>query len=281
MTTTAAPMGVEATAGWIAAARAQERTRPDALVDDPWAEALAGEAGIAWARAVTARAPDALLPIIVRARYFDDWLLGQIARGMPMQVVILGAGLDTRAWRLVWPAGTTVYEVDRAAVLGHKATTMLAAGATLTCARVEVPADLLGDWPVDLLHAGMDPADATTFLAEGILFYLPDAGLRRVLGAVTALAAADSLLGFDIPDGRVLTSPYTKPWVDMQAAAGAPWRGTMDDPAAELNPAGWVVQVRQPGEGDTSRGRWSLPVPPAGSRELPHSWYVTARRTGG
>ncbi|HEU0244297.1 MAG TPA: class I SAM-dependent methyltransferase, partial [Candidatus Limnocylindrales bacterium] len=187
-----AAQGVEATARWIAAARAQERARPDALVDDPWAEALAGETGMTWVRAVTARAPDATLPIVVRARFFDDWLLAQVARGLPMQVVILGAGLDTRAWRLAWPAGTTLYEVDRAAVLEDKATTMREAGVLPTCTRIDVPADLLGRWPAALLRAGLDPDVVTTFVAEGILFYLPDTGLRRVLGAVTSLAAAGS-----------------------------------------------------------------------------------------
>lgn len=273
--------GVEATARWIAAVRAVERRRPDALVDDPWAEALAGEAGMAWVDAVTATAPGAVVPIIVRGRFFDDWLRSVVAEseGAPLQVVVLGAGLDTRAWRLAWPSGTSLYEVDRPPVLDEKARVLEASGAVAGCRRTPVAADLLGEWSGALCDAGFDPAHPSVILAEGLLCYLPDEGLRRVLRVATALAAPGSRLGFDIPNGHVLTSPYTRAWVDMQAAAGAPWLGTMDDPAAELAVLGWSATVTQPGEGDSGHGRWTLPVIPAGATELPHSWYVTARRT--
>lgn len=274
--------GVQATARWIAAVRAVERERPDPLVDDPWAAALAGDAGMAWVHAVTAASPGAVLPIIVRARFFDDWLreAEREADGAPLQVVVLGAGLDTRAWRLPWPAGTSLYELDRDHVLAEKTRVLAAAGAEPACRRVAVPVDLLGEWSGALCDAGFDPARRSVVLAEGILFYLPDDGLRRVLRVVTALAAPGSRLGFDLPNRHVLTSPYTKAWVDMQAAAGAPWLGTMDDPAAELTALGWEAAVTQPGEGESGHGRWTLPVVPAGATELPHSWYVTARRTG-
>jgi methyltransferase (TIGR00027 family) len=267
---------VAATARWTAAARALERDRPDALLDDPWAVELAGEEGMAWLRG---QAPGATLPMVVRARFFDDWL-GEAMRddGGPRQAVLLGSGLETRAWRLGWPAGTTLFEVDRAAVLEWKGAVLQAAGALPACRRVEVPADIGRDWDARLLVAGFNPSAPAAWLAEGLLFYLPDALLRDVLSAATRLSVAGSCLGFDIPNRAVLSSPWTKPWLDMQAAAGAPWLGTMDDPRAELGELGWHADVTQPGAGDTGHGRWRLPVPPVDAPEMPHSWYVTAVR---
>ncbi len=267
---------VAATARWTAAARALERDRPDALLDDPWAAELAGEEGSAW---LGAQAPGATLPMIVRARFFDDWLCRAVRDdGGPRQAVLLGAGLETRAWRLDWPAGTTLFELDRAAVLDGKAAVLQAAGAVPACRRVAVSADLGGDWGARLVDAGFDPSAPAAWLAEGLLFYLPDAVLRGVLATATRLSVPGSRLGFDIPNRAVLSSPWTRPWLEMQAAAGAPWLGTMDDPRTELALLGWHAEVTQPGEGDTGHGRWRLPVPPVDARDMPHSWYVTAIR---
>lgn len=269
--------GIGATARWTAAARALERERPDALLDDPWAARLAGDDGMAW---LARQAPGATLPMVLRARFFDEWLLHSFADGGSRQAVLLGAGLETRAWRLLWPMGSTVFEVDRAVVLEGKAAMLEEARAVPACGRVAVAADLTREWERALLASGFDPAAPTTWLAEGLLFYLSDAVLREVLSTVTRRSAPGSRLGFDIPNRAVLTSPWTRPWLDMQAAAGAPWLGTMDEPAAELAALGWEAEVTQPGEGDTGHGRWTLPVLPATARELPHTWYVTAVRPG-
>lgn len=268
-------VGVGATARWTAAARALERTRPDALLDDPWAEWLAGEAGMAW---LARQTPGATLPMVLRARFFDDWLRAAAVVADPLQVVLLGAGLETRAWRLPWPSGATVFEVDRVDVLDEKAALLDAAGAVAACRRVPVAADLAGDWRGACLSVGLDAARPVVWLAEGLLFYLPDPLVRDVLRTITSLSVAGSRLGFDIPNSAVLTSPWTRAWIDMQADAGAPWLGTMDDPAAELAAIGWSASVTQPGEGESGHGRWTLPVLPAAARELPHSWYVTAER---
>jgi methyltransferase (TIGR00027 family) len=265
--------GIGATARWTAAARALERERPDALLDDPWAARLAGEDGMAW---LARQQPGATLPMVLRARFFDEWLLGALAGDGPRQVVLLGSGLETRAWRLNWPAGTTAFEIDRGPALHLKADMLDEARAVPACRRVPIEADLAEGWPSQLFEAGFDLARPAVWLAEGLLFYLPDDVLRDVLAAATRLSAPGSQLGFDIPNDAVLTSPWTKPWVDMHAEAGAPWLGTMDDPRAELEPLGWSVTVTQPGEGETGHGRWTLPVLPAGATELPHSWYVTA-----
>ena len=106
-----------ATAQWTAAARGRESTRGDALLRDPWAAALAGDAGRAW---LAGRAAGSTTPIILRTRYFDDYLTQAAATGI-RQMVLLAAGLDTRAYRLPWPAGVIFYEVDQPSVLAEKA----------------------------------------------------------------------------------------------------------------------------------------------------------------
>lgn len=267
---------IEATARWTAAVRAAETTRDDRLFADPWAAALAGTDGAAW---FAGRPPGSTLPIAIRTRYFDDWLRAVAIEGGIRQVVLLAAGLDTRAYRLPWSAPTTVFELDRAAVLAEKRRVLEAAGATPACDRHVVGADLAGDWVAALRDAGLDEERPTAWLAEGVLFYLPPDVVARVLDDVTRLAAPGSRLGFDIPNGHVLTSPWTKPWVEMQAAAGAPWIGTMDDPAADLTARGWIAAVTQPGSPEANHGRWTLPVVPAEMIDMPHSWYVTAERS--
>jgi methyltransferase (TIGR00027 family) len=226
-----------------------------------------------------------VLPIVIRTRYFDDWLRAVAVEGPLRQVVLLGAGLDTRAWRLSWPVGVVVYELDRAEVLQAKAATLAGAGseagAEPACDRRPVAADLASDWGPALRDAGFDRALPAAWLVEGVLFYLPEGVIHGVLEIVSSLAAPGSRLGFDIVNAAVLVSPYTKVWIDMQAAAGAPWIGAMDDPGAVLASLGWSAALTQPGEPAANHGRWTLPVPPASMPDLPHSWYVTAERSSG
>ena len=169
-----------------------------------------------------------------------------------------------------------MYEVDRRSVLDEKASVLAGAGATPVAERRPVVADLAGEWAAAVLEAGLDVAEPAAFLAEGILFYLPIDIIEAVIAGVSGLAAARSRFGFDIVNRAALTSPYTKAWLDMQAAAGAPWIGALDDPAALLRTQGWSVTVTQPGEPGADHGRWTLPVPPASMADVPHSWYVTA-----
>lgn len=136
------------TARWMAAVRARETQREDALVRDPWAAVLAGEKGRAW---LAARPPESTTPIILRTRYFDS---------------------------------------------------------------------------------------------------------------------------------AMLTSPITRPWIEMQAQAGAPWVGVLNDPVAFLAARGWDASLSQAGQPDAHHGRWSLPVIPVTQPNMPHNWFVTAQRHG-
>jgi methyltransferase (TIGR00027 family) len=269
--------GIEATARWTAAVRAIETNRPDALFDDPWADALAGEDGSRWAES---RPTGLLEPMIIRTRFFDDFLRRATFEERAAQVVLLGAGLDTRALRLHWPPGTVVFEVDNSDVLSYKQDLLASAGAHPSCEReVFLAADLRGtDWSVQMAKAGFNPSSPAVWLAEGFLFYLPDDAIGQLLAQVTALASEGSFLGFDVPNRAVLTHPVMRAWIQMQADAGAPWIGTMEDPADYMAALGWRVSLTQCGSADADYGHWGYPVVPMAALDLPHHWLVTAEK---
>lgn len=124
---------------WTAAARVRESARPDALFVDPWAESLTGHAGRHQLEERECdQAPNPYLP--VRTRFFDDSI--QAANASSRQVVLLGAGMDTRAFRLPLAAGSVCYELDRDEVVAYKASILGAAKSWSE--RRPVPTDLRG-----------------------------------------------------------------------------------------------------------------------------------------
>jgi methyltransferase (TIGR00027 family) len=138
--------------------------------------------------------------------------------------------------------------------------------------------DLAGRWTAPLLDAGFDPRAPSCWLLEGFLFYLPPEGIVRILEQVTGLAPAGSWLGFDIVNSATLTQPQPQPWIDMQAQLGAPWLGTLDDPAGFLAERGWEATLTQPGEPEADYGRWPFPMLPPQFPDAPRNWFVTARK---
>jgi methyltransferase (TIGR00027 family) len=199
---------VGATALGVAAARAAETARPDPLIRDEFAYLLTASAGPVWAQMASgvewlsgdeharrlhemARDYQA-----VRTHYFDGYFNAAVRIGI-RQVVVLAAGLDSRAYRLNWPAGTTVFEIDQPKVLGYKTSTLDAHGAVPKARRVPVAVDLRDDWPAALIAAGFDPAQPTAWLAEGLLPYLPGDAQDRLFDLVTAHSAAGSQLAVE------------------------------------------------------------------------------------
>ncbi len=263
------------TARWTAGVRAVESRREQPLFEDPWAAALAGAEGAAW---IEQRPPQSLIPIIIRTRFFDDFLLQAAGRRGVRQVVILAAGLDTRAFRLSWPAGTRLFEIDQPHVLQYKESVLQAAGAQPACERRAVALDLTAPWENALVQAGFDAKQPAVWLLEGFLFYLPSEQIVQVLDEVSAMAAAGSWLGCDVINELVLTSPWTHAWVQMQDEMGAPWLGALDDPQGFFAQRGWQARLTQAGAPDASYGRWVLPVIPANMPNMPHNWYVTAQK---
>lgn len=255
--------------------RARESARPDRLFDDPWAAALAGPAGADW---IAQRSEDSTLPIVLRTRYFDDFLTRIAQQDGIRQVVLLAAGLDTRGFRLTWPTGTRLYELEQPAVLDHKEQVLRSAGAQPACARQAIAADLTAAWPAALVEAGFEPRQPSGWLLEGFLFYLRNENIMRILDQITSLAAPGSWLGFDVVNAITLTLPLTRAWIEMQAQAGAPWIGAMDDPVGFLADRGWQATLSQAGQPDAHHGRWTFPVIPTTMPNMPHNWFVTAQR---
>lgn len=195
---------VGATATMVAASRALASREPNPLFIDPYAQPLVEAVGI---DALTRLARGELDPaavsadpkraarmsdhMAIRTRFFDDFFLDAGAAGV-RQAVILAAGLDARAYRLAWPAGTTVYEIDQPQVLEFKTETLSRLGADPTAQRRAVAMDLRYDWPRSLKEAGFDPDQATAWSAEGLLGYLPPEAQDRLLDNVTALSAEGS-----------------------------------------------------------------------------------------
>jgi methyltransferase (TIGR00027 family) len=264
---------LESTSCWTAAVRARESAREEHLFNDPWAADLAGPEGLAW---IEQRRPDSVLPIILRTRFFDDFLQRITTVVAVRQVVLMAAGLDTRAFRLPWPEQLRWFELDKAPVLEHKEQVMRSALARPNCQRRTIVADLNSTWEKPLIAAGFEPGEPSCWLLEGILFYLSVESLTELLERTTHLAAPGSWIGLDIVNSLTLSSPMTKPWVEMQAQSGAPWIGTMDDPQGFLAALQWNAKLISPGDPEANFGRWPYPAIPATMPGMPHLWFVTA-----
>ena len=215
---------VGATALGIAAARAADTESDDPLINDPFARVFLDRVGDGvwnWygapelPAAVVEAEPD--MPrrmqglvsyFATRTKFFDTEFLDATNAGI-RQAVILAAGLDARSWRLPWPDGTTVYELDQDRVLDFKASTLHEHGAEPTCHRVAVAVDLRQDWPTALQQAGFDPTAPSVWSIEGLLMYLPAAAQDLLFARIQDLAAPGSRIAveglgpdFADPDGR-------------------------------------------------------------------------------
>lgn len=198
---------VGTTAVMVAAARARETESPDPLIRDPYARLLVDRADVgvwgnfldpAMQERIAAADPDAaaifanmLSYQAVRTHFFDAFFAAATDAGV-RQIVILASGLDSRAYRLPWPAGTAVFEIDQPKVLEYKAAILAEHGAQPTAQRHEVAVDLRQDWPAALKAAGFDPTRPTAWLAEGLLMYLPAEAQDRLFEQITELSAPGS-----------------------------------------------------------------------------------------
>lgn len=213
---------VGATALGVAAARAAETESENPLISDPFARIFLDAAGDGiWSWFAAPDLPEELLeaepdlPVQMqsmvgymasRTAFFDTFFLDAAQAGVS-QVVILAAGLDARAWRLAWPDGTTVYELDQPRVLDFKQSTLAGRGAEPTCNRVAVAVDLRHDWPTALQQAGFDASVPSAWSAEGLLPYLPAAAQELLFERVLSLSA---------PGSRVAVEGPTPDWLDEE-----------------------------------------------------------------
>ncbi|WP_137814378.1 SAM-dependent methyltransferase [Gandjariella thermophila] len=259
----------------IARARAEESDREDALFRDPLAGGFLDAAGL----------PDGLDRVndfggpnfVLRTRYFDDQLLDAAEAGC-RQVVLLAAGLDTRAFRLPWPDGTRLFELDLPELLSFKERVIAESEAAPACERAVVRADLRDDWSVPLLDAGFQPNEPTAWLAEGLLMFLRPEDNDRLLARIGSLSPPGSRLALEHVNRAFHQSPDMRAVHRRFALIQASWYATVEDPRAWLAGHGWRARV-QPGE-DLAR-RLGRPVPRVYDPEHLGSgriWLVSAQR---
>jgi methyltransferase (TIGR00027 family) len=256
---------VGATATMVAAARAVATKADNPIIHDQFAEPLVRAVGVdfltRWASGDLDAAdvdaddstwklqqmPDAMA---ARTRFFDAFFAEATQAGI-RQAVILASGLDARAYRLEWPTGTTVFEVDQPEVIAFKTQTLSDLGASPTTDRRTVAIDLRNDWPAALTEAGFDRTQPTAWIAEGLLGYLPPEAQDRLLDNIAALSADGSRLATEaIPDmpevdrdkARELMQQATDKWrahgFDLNFEELG-YQGDRNDVAEYLNGLGW------------------------------------------
>jgi methyltransferase (TIGR00027 family) len=234
---------VGATALRVAAVRARENLREGRLFADPYAAAFAepappfeGRPGLGAALA---------LHVVLRTRFYDEYLLAAGCR----QVVLLAAGLDARAYRLPWPPGTALFEVDLPEVLAVKDRVL--AEARPTCDRTAVAADLRGDWAGALLAAGFAPGEPTAWLAEGLLVYLDAEAADRLFTGIDALSAPGGAVACE--GGRAPDPSGAGPTLQDVTTL---WRGGLaGSPEEWLAGHGWRAGTRSLGAVAAAYGR--------------------------
>jgi methyltransferase (TIGR00027 family) len=220
---------VGATATMVAAQRA---LASDAgLIDDPFAAPLVRAVGIdVYTRLVNGEIPvndetefdpsRMARGMTVRTRFYDNFFV-DATRGGIRQAVIVAAGLDARAYRLPWPEGTVVYEVDMPSVIEFKTSTLSKLGAEPTAERRTVAVDLRDDWPAALQAAGFDPQAPSAWSAEGLLVYLPPEAQDALFGSITALSAPQSQLASEfVPDTTMFADPRWRSHHDRMSELG-------------------------------------------------------------
>jgi methyltransferase (TIGR00027 family) len=260
---------VGATATAVAARRALASKGPNPLIDDPFAEPLVRAVGVdAFIRMMNGEfelanddPADPADPafttqrlsegMAVRTRFFDSFLL-DAARAGVRQCVILASGLDTRAYRLEWPHGSVVYEVDQPRVIEFKTSTLAGLGAAPAADRRAVGIDLRDDWPAALRDSGFDPTQPSAWIAEGLLGYLPPDAQDRLFDSITELSAAGSRIGTGyIPDirdriqkrGREISERWRRMGLNLNWS-DLVYDGERNDVVSYLSDRGWQVISR-------------------------------------
>ncbi|MGH3770170.1 MAG: class I SAM-dependent methyltransferase [Pseudonocardiaceae bacterium] len=260
------PTGVGLTAVGVAAVRAGEGRHGDPLFDDPFAAdfvtAVGGTLSFFDGRRPPAARDDGdlwswfLTYLPIRTRFFDDYFRQACAEGC-RQAVILAAGLDTRAFRLAWPSGVRLFELDTPEVLVFKDQVLARRAATPACRRVIINADLRQDWPAAAVRAGFHPGEPTAWLAEGLLLYLTPDECDQLFERIGQLSAPGSRLAVeylsgDLRQGMVDTLNESPD----DALLKTIWQsGEQEHPARWLSRNGWRVHDYGVSERAQSYGR--------------------------
>ncbi|MEZ0362837.1 class I SAM-dependent methyltransferase [Mycobacterium sp. pUA109] len=262
---------VGSTATGVAASRALATKQPNPLIVDPFADDLVRAVGlehmVRLASGELCVDGDQMLDrqrmceqIAVRTRFFDDFFTAAGASGI-RQAVILASGLDTRAYRLDWPAGTVVFEVDQPGVIEFKSRTLAEVGAEPSAERRAVPVDLRDDWQKALRDNGFDAAAPTAWIAEGLLIYLPPDAQDRLFDTITALSGPGSRLATDHLDMNALPEEWSNKVSEWSRRVGSDvdlvdlfYSGDRNTAADYLAAHGWEVTIQSSREAYAAHG---------------------------
>jgi methyltransferase (TIGR00027 family) len=245
----------------------------EGLIDDPFAEPLVRAVGLDFFTRVLDGDIDlsgvdpafsvrrSAEGMAVRTRHFDRMFTDATAAGV-RQAVILAAGLDARAYRLPWPAGTVVYEVDQPEVIEFKTKTLADLGAEPTATRRAIAIDLRDDWPQALLDNGFDRTQPTAWSAEGLLIYLPPQAQDLLFDNITKLSTAGSRLATEhIPDFDVFSDARSQRITDRLKQYGHDiqfsdlvYHGERSHVIEYLTALGWQVSAEKITEAYTANG---------------------------
>ncbi|MEV6602944.1 SAM-dependent methyltransferase [Kutzneria sp. NPDC051319] len=250
-----------------AALRALESRRPDHLFVDPFADRLAGDVG----RQLMVEFGENST-IAVRTRFLDDRLTAL----RPEQLVIVAAGMDSRAYRLDVLRDAVVYELDRPEVLRLKEELI---AAPPLGERHDVGVDLAASWAPALLDAGFDASRPTVWTVEGLVQYLTADDVRRLIDGITELSAPGSRLLIDFVGQSLLDSAAMRPMLERFAGLDMTWRFGTDEPESLLD--GWSCETSLFDAVGSSYGRWGYPEVPRGTPGVGHGYLVQASRVDG
>ncbi|WP_319435412.1 class I SAM-dependent methyltransferase [Mycobacterium sp. RTGN5] len=286
---------VGATATSVAASRALASQGPDALIHDPYADALVKAVGveslIRVANGEAAVEDDPMLnrrrmteQIAVRTRFFDDFFTNAARDGI-RQAVILASGLDTRAYRMSWPTGAVVFELDQPQVIEFKSRVLADQGVSPTVDRRAISVDLRDDWPAALRDNGFDVNQPTAWIAEGLLIYLPPEAQDRLLDNITALSAPDSRFATEyMAAGMTLPDSWRERFKKYSAQIGSDidlpalfYDGDRNAVSDYLGERGWRINTQTTRESYGANG-FELPDDEMALEFSDRAGYLTATR---
>jgi methyltransferase (TIGR00027 family) len=255
-----------------AAMRAVETNRTEAegrLFQDPYAELLAGAEGFSILKQAIAAAGDQPA-IAIRTAFMDKQISDAVlARGV-RQVVMLAAGMDTRAYRMKFPSDLKIFELDRKEVLEYKSLKL--SHVKPVCQHVQLAVDLRHDWTSLLVKSGFQRGEKTLWLVEGLMMYLEEADVLNLIAKINSLSISGDEILFDILSRTLLEAPAMRNQLDFLSHMGAAWKFGCNEPEEFFYQLGWVVTVTSAGE--FAPTRWPFPVAPRHIPNVPRGFYA-------
>jgi methyltransferase (TIGR00027 family) len=243
------------------------------LFSDPYAEVLAGAEGFSLLEKAIAAA--GVQPAIaIRTAYMDSRIESALKEGV-RQFVFLAAGMDSRAFRMTFPSGTKIFELDRKEVLNYKLEKLK--NIEPKCERITLAVDLKkNEWTNQLIEAGLKTHEPTLWLVEGLFMYLKESQVTNLLNQINQLARANDIMLFDILTRTLIEAPYMQNQLQFLESIGAPWYFGVNEPEQFMKKFGWDAVATQAGE--FAPTRWPFPTVPRNVPNVPRGFYIEARK---